>query len=85
MARPSAAAPTSTRRSGSAWSVKAFAKAPKINFADQFGIAMALSGDGGALAVGAYNEDGGALAQPVGGDSGDTRNIVSNAGAAYLY
>ena len=73
------------RRSGSAWSVKAFAKAPKINFADQFGIAMALSGDGGALAVGAYNEDGGALAQPVGGDSGDTRNIVSNAGAAYLY
>ena len=73
------------RYSDSAWSIKVFVKAPKTGVGDQFGFSLSLSGDAATLAVGAYNEDGGSLPQPVGGESSDTRNAVANAGAAYLY
>ena len=73
------------RRSGSAWSVGAFVKAPNAGAGDWFGIALALSADGSALAVSARNEDGGTLSQPVGGDSADAGNAVNNSGAVYLY
>ena len=74
------------RRSGSAWRVETFVKAPVAGGRDdEFGTALALSRDGATLAVGARNEDGDALPQPVGGDSADTGNAVLDSGAAYLY
>ena len=73
------------RRSGSAWSVEAFVKAPVAGRNDQFGTALALSEDGATLAAGAPLEDGGALSRPVGGGSADTGNAVKDAGAVYLY
>ena len=76
---------TAYRRSGSAWRVEAFVKAPNTGRDDEFGTALALSDGGATLAVGARNEDGGALPQPVGGDSADTGNAVEDSGAAYLY
>ena len=76
---------TAYRRSGSTWSAGAFIKAPLAGSGDQFGTALALSGDGATLAVGARFEDGSALPQPVGGDSADTGNAVENSGAVYLY
>ena len=45
------------RRSGSAWSVETFVKAPEAGSSDQFGSALALSADGATLAVGAPFED----------------------------
>ena len=45
------------RRSGSTWRVEAFVKAPKADIDDGFGDALALSGDGATLAVGAPEED----------------------------
>ena len=70
-----------------AWTVGNFVKAPNTGRRDGFGAAVALSGDGITLAVGAFDEDGGPLSesQPVGGDSADTGNAVSNSGAVYLY
>ena len=44
------------RRSGSAWSVEAFVKAPVAGYFDTFGEALALSADGATLAVGAPGE-----------------------------
>ena len=44
------------RRSGSAWSIEAFVKAPVAGANDQFGTALALSADGATLAVGAPYE-----------------------------
>ena len=44
------------RRSGSAWSVEAFVKAPVAGDGDEFGLALALSADGATLAVGAPGE-----------------------------
>ena len=38
------------------WAIEAYVKAPKAGAADQFGIALALSADGAALAVGAPEE-----------------------------
>ena len=73
------------RRSGSAWSVEAFVKAPKAGGGDRFGKAPALSADAATLAVGAPGESGPALPQPVGGNSADTGNAVVFSGAAYLY
>ena len=70
---------------GGLWTLEAFVKAPNAGDYDNFGEALALSGDGGALAVGASHEDGGALLQPVGGGSADAGNAVEHSGAAYLY
>ena len=70
-----------------AWTVGNFVKAPNTGGGDEFGAAVALSGDGITLAVGALDEDGGPLSesQPVGGDSADAGNAVNNSGAVYLY
>ena len=73
------------RSDADAWEIEAFVKAPNTGENDQFGTALALSDGGGALAVGVRNEDGGALPQPVGGDSADTGSTVRSSGAAYLY
>ena len=77
------------RRSGSAWSVEAFVKAPKTGVGDSasdfFSDSLALSADGSALAVGAFFEDGPALPQPVGGGSASSGNAMADSGAVYLY
>ena len=77
------------RRSGSAWSVEAFVKAPKTgvggSVSDFFSDSLALSADGSALAVGAFFDDGPALPQPVGGGSASSGNAVADSGAVYLY
>ena len=78
------------RRSGSAWSVEAFVKAPKAGSGDRFGEVLALSADGATLAVGAPEEDSastGTFTAPDGEgyqaalDSGD----AGNSGAVTVY
>jgi hypothetical protein len=64
-------------RSGTAWSQQHYIKASNTGALDRFGWSVALSGDGGTLAVGAHLEDG------VGGDEGG--NTAPNAGAVYVY
>jgi hypothetical protein len=63
------------------WSQQAYVKAPNTGALDQFGMSVALSGDGHTLAVSALYEDSGAAV--IGGDQLD--DSVQNAGAVYLY
>ena len=67
------------------WAIEAFVKASNTGADDDFGTALALSGDGATLAVGAPFEDGAALPQPVNGGSADAGNAVEASGAVYLY
>jgi hypothetical protein len=68
-------------RSGSAWTRQAYVKPVTVGPGDQFGIAVALSADGGTLAVGATNEDG--ATRGIGGD--ETSGSATNSGAAYVF
>ncbi|HEY0634418.1 MAG TPA: FG-GAP repeat protein [Gammaproteobacteria bacterium] len=68
-------------RSADAWSQQAYLKALNTNAFDNFGAAVALSGDGHVLAVGANLEDGAAL----GMDGELLDNTAPDAGAVYLY
>lgn len=68
-------------RTGGAWTQRAYVKAPNPDGGDMFGMSAALSADGSTLAVGAYNEDGGA----VGINGNRASNTVPNSGAVYLY
>jgi len=70
----------------------AYVKAPNAEANDLFGQAVALSGDGGTLAVGAWSE--GSSSTGVGGDQQDDclivsvdppKNCAKNSGAVYLY
>ncbi|MCA9661433.1 MAG: hypothetical protein KC486_24045 [Myxococcales bacterium] len=63
------------------WSPRAFVKASNAGLHDGFGGSVALSADGGTMAVGARNEKG--LAAGVGGAQSD--NSGFRIGAAYLY
>ena len=84
--RADSGAVTVYRRSeGNDWEIEAFVKAPEAGAGDFFGDALALDSSGTTLAVGALKEDGGALKQPVGGNSADTSNPVRDSGAVYLY
>jgi len=56
-------------------------KASNTDVGDQFGVSVALSGDGNTLAVGAYFEDSNAIG--INGNQAD--NSSSGAGAVYLY
>src|SRR5688572_5490747 len=56
----------------------AYIKASNTGSLDSFGWAIALSADGTTLAVGAYDEDSGAVANP-------NDNSAGNAGAVYIY
>jgi hypothetical protein len=69
-----------TRIAGT-WSQDAYVKASNTGAGDAFGIAVALSGDGNALAVGAQSEDGGTIGV---GSTPDTSSIL-DAGAVYFY
>jgi hypothetical protein len=68
------------RNSGS-WSQRAYVKASNTNSGDAFGAGIALSQDGGTLAVTASDED--ASATGVGGSQ--LNNRFRNSGALYLY
>lgn len=63
------------------WSQVAYLQASNAELSDQFGFAIALSGDGRSLAVGAFGEKGAATG--VGGDQ--TSNANNQAGAVYLF
>jgi len=69
------------RRTGSSWAPEAYVKASNTEAGDQFGGAVALSGDGVRLAVGAYAEDGAAVG--VGGDGANNQAVGS--GAVYVF
>ncbi|MGE0867868.1 MAG: hypothetical protein AB7P03_04875 [Kofleriaceae bacterium] len=68
-------------RSGASWHQEAYIKATNPSAGDFFGTAVALSGNGNALAVGVYYEDSGSPG--INGAQDD--ESVSNAGAVHLY
>lgn len=70
-----------TRDAAGVWEQQAYLKATNTELGDSFGSAMAMSGDGKTLAVGAINED--SAASGIAGPQGD--NSTSNSGAVYLY
>ena len=67
-------------RSGTAWAQVAYLKAPNAETQDLFGFSVAVSGDGGTIAVGAIGEDGSAT-----GVGGADDNLASASGAVYVY
>jgi hypothetical protein len=76
-----AGAAYSFTRSGTVWTQLAYVKASNTDAGDQFGRAVALSGDGTILAIGAASE---ASSSPgIGGNQ--SNNAASGAGAVYLY
>ena len=68
-------------RSGTTWAPQAYVKASNTSAKDAFGNAIALSADGGTLAVGATGEA--SAATGIGGNQGD--NNAASAGAAYVF
>jgi trimeric autotransporter adhesin len=69
-----------TNRAG-VWTQQAYVKAGTSETFDQFGISLALSGDGATLAIGAPGED--SQATGVAGDRNN--NAATDAGAVWLY
>jgi len=67
-------------RAGTSWSQQAYVKGANTGRADLFGFAIALSADGNTLAVGAYDEDGGAR-----GINGANDDTAGGSGAAYVF
>src|SRR5260370_37465222 len=79
--------PKATVMPTGSWQPKsiAYIKASNTNKDDQFGGAVALSGDGNTLAVGAVNEDGaGKGVNPV-VKAGKGKETITNSGAVYVY
>lgn len=69
-------------RSGTVWSSPpTYIKPANTGVGDWFGSALALSGDGDTLAVGAHNED--SATTVINGDATD--NNASNSGAVYVF
>jgi hypothetical protein len=68
-------------RSGGRWMQQGYIKASNAQSSDRFGIAIALSGDGNTLGVGATLEDSGA--RGINGNQAD--NSAESAGAAYVF
>ncbi|HEX5055323.1 MAG TPA: integrin [Gammaproteobacteria bacterium] len=68
-------------RSGGNWKQQAFVKASNTGWGDEFGGAVALSGNGATLAVGANGE--GSNAVGINGDQDN--NMYKSPGAAYVY
>jgi hypothetical protein len=68
-------------RNGSAWTQQAFIKSSNPHKSDWFGVRIAISGDGNAVAVSAPQEDGASK-----GINGDQNNLTSSeAGAVYFF
>ncbi len=68
-------------RSDDTWAQQAYIKASNTGEGDRFGYSLALSADGGALAVGAYVED--SSATGIDGDQAD--NSANGTGAVYVF
>lgn len=68
-------------RSGGKWTAGAIIKGANTDAGDEFGSAVALSGDGHMMVVGAHQEDGGA--RGINGNQAD--NSASDSGAAYVF
>ena len=68
-------------RSGTTWTQGAYVKAANADAGDEFGSAVALSGDGRIMAVGSHNEDSGA--KGINGDQND--NSADDSGAVYIF
>ena len=68
-------------RTGTAWNPTAYVKASNTKPAAEFGISVALNGDGKLLAVGAPKEN--SAAKGINGNQDDKSAL--NAGAAYVY
>jgi hypothetical protein len=68
-------------RSGDAWTQQAYIKASNTQSSDKFGFAVALSGDGHTLAVGATLED--SAARGINASQAD--NSAQSAGAVYVF
>ena len=68
-------------RSGTTWSQQAYVKASNPGEGDQFGFAVAISGDGNTLAVSAIEE--GSKATGINGDQAD--DSAAGTGAVYVY
>lgn len=60
------------------WTELAYLKASNTESSDNFGISLAISGDGETIAVGSYLEDSASAATPL-------DNSVADSGAVYLY
>ncbi len=67
-------------RAGSTWTQQAYVKASNTGGSDWFGIAVALSGDGNTLAVGAYGEDSSTT-----GINSTPNESASASGAVYVF
>ncbi|RMG99442.1 MAG: hypothetical protein D6705_03280 [Deltaproteobacteria bacterium] len=65
-------------RAGATWTEQAYVKASNTDAGDEFGTAVALSGDGETLAVGAVFEDSSTIDDPADGSA-------VNSGVVYLY
>ena len=79
-------------RSATTWTQRAYVKGSNTDAGDEFGSAVALSGDGRILVVGAHNEDSAArgINPPSPGGVGGTRgaeadNSGDDSGAAYVF
>ncbi len=72
-------------RNGEDWSQQAFIKPdlvePQMRSGDFFGYSVAISGDGGTVAISAPLEDGGSTG--IGGDQ--TENLINASGAVYVF
>jgi hypothetical protein len=68
-------------RTGTTWNPTAYVKASNTQASAEFGISVALNGDGKMLAAGAINENSGA--KGVNGKQDD--KSAANGGAAYVY
>ena len=68
-------------RSAATWTQRAYVKGSNTEAGDEFGSAVALSGDGRLMAIGAHNED--SAAKGVDGDQSD--NSAEDSGAVYIF
>ncbi len=78
---PNAGAVYVFTRNAAVWTQQAYIKAPNPETSDQFGIELALSGDGGTLAIGAPVES--SSVTGIGGSQ--SNNLAAVSGAVYLY
>ena len=67
-------------RNGSTWTQQAYIKASNAQGGDRFGFSISLTADGNTMAVGAYDEDGGAS-----GVNGKVDEEAPGSGAAYVF
>jgi hypothetical protein len=68
-------------RSGTTWTQRAYIKGSNTGAGDEFGSAVAVSGDGRIIVVGAHNED--SAARGLNGNQAD--NSGDDSGAAYVF